>query len=477
MNKQFFFLVIGFLSALSVSSQSVNRAINSEALQLTKQLSNNLTRRNFIANNFLQTESTQNEIQQLDSIIHYDYDEEHEEWDMKTYKISIFYDKGFNDTTILQSTWDKTNNSWIIRTKEVKQYNENNMILSHEFYLVSKSGKRIEYTYNENDDLTEIKESFLNADNWQYKTRNVYSYNSKNLLQTDTLYQRFTISGMPVWHEVGITSFYYNAGESIVADTTYSRSWLNGNNFSEWKLYSRTDYETKEDARVTTSFSWNSDSNKFNPKLKELILYYNVNKDIGVLIDFKWNSGLSLWDTITMTQYQYSEDDYMISNEKLSLENSRSKVQEIFDFDYDISNNELVLPTSALDVNSKIAFHHKINTRQSMRYDYNTNENQKFRETKYYYSTINKNPSTLVKVTPQATVQIHPNPASEFIIINGSDSFSKVWFELFDINGIKVFSKAVNKCENINISNLNEGLYIYSIWDNGQKNIGKLIIK
>ncbi|WP_159519942.1 T9SS type A sorting domain-containing protein [Sunxiuqinia indica] len=479
MNKYFSFLTIGILTALSVSSQSVDWYTKLEILQRTNHIGNNPVGGNSIADNFLLTEATQNEIQRLDSIIYYSYDESSEEWDINNFKISIFYDKHFSDTLIRQSRWDETTDSWLTLVEEIKKYNENRQLLNREFYIISRSGNRTEYTYNNDNDLIEVTESYLDAGEWRYKTRNVYSYNSENVLHADTLYQRFTISGTPVWHKTGITTFYYNTEGALMADTTVARYWIREHSFSEWELFGNTviDNVVNKNTSETIIERWNRESNTFIPFKKEQTLFVDEHEDISASIDFKWNKELQLWDTTQMISYLYGNDDLIINYEKRTWGESPTKVFEVLDYDYTITNKELLLPISAINSTPAIAFHHKINSKQSFRNSLSTNEPQQFRETVFYYSAIESDLPTSLNNISNISAEIYPNPASQFIAINFPDSYHKVWLELFDLYGTKILSKAVNKSEKINISNLNCGLYIYSIWVDEQKTVGKLIIK
>ena len=73
--------------------------------------------------------------------------------------------------------------------------------------------------------------------------------------------------------------------------------------------------------------------------------------------------------------------------------------------------------------------------------------------------------------------RIYPNPAnSELIIESGMDEI--MVFELYDVCGIKTLKQEIYpSVNNINISTLPNGMYLYKIY-NGNKNIkyGTLII-
>ena len=72
--------------------------------------------------------------------------------------------------------------------------------------------------------------------------------------------------------------------------------------------------------------------------------------------------------------------------------------------------------------------------------------------------------------------RVYPNPinSGEFSISSGSNSLKTV--ELYDINGKRVLSKQVQNKEAIQINNLNSGVYILKVEENGKTTKGKLVV-
>ncbi|WP_088654916.1 T9SS type A sorting domain-containing protein [Geofilum rhodophaeum] len=418
-------------------------------------------------------------MQRLDSIIYYDYDEDTKEWSKKTFRLSIFYDHHFNDTLILQSIWDAPTSSWLHLAREMKEFDEYSRIETREFYLKSRSATRIQYVYDENDDLIETTESYLKSDEWRHTKRNAYSYSSESLLLTDTLYYRYSFSDGPVWRPIGATKFYYDSNGGALADTTYFRPWLDGDNFGEWEFFGTTmhEYSVNEHAAETTFTRWDYDLNQFRPYLKEKTVYHSNGFDIGALIDLKWNNETALWDTIKMRQYSYSKDDFMISYTKQTWGDSSSKVFELLGFDYTVNKEELLLPTSALDANPHIAFHHKVISKESFSCSLGCSEAQKFRETKYFYSPFDNGSPVALSNNPSYGVTVSPNPSEGILVVRFPFSYQDAIFKLFDLNGKALVSKSVRRDEQVNISQLPFGFYVYSLEVDSRVFVGKLLVK
>lgn len=73
--------------------------------------------------------------------------------------------------------------------------------------------------------------------------------------------------------------------------------------------------------------------------------------------------------------------------------------------------------------------------------------------------------------------KIYPNPvkSGKFSISSGSNSLKTV--KLYDINGKTILNKQVLNKEVIQINNLNSGLYILKVYENGKTASGKLVVK
>lgn len=264
-----------------------------------------------------------------------------------------------------------------------------------------------------------------------------------------------------------------------MADTTVVKYWIREQSFSDWELFGNTAIENleNENASETIVERWDSESNTFRPLTKEQTFYHNEDKDISDRIDFNWNKELQIWDTTQMISYLYGEEAFITRYEKRTWGESPTRVLEVLDSDYTIAHPELLLPTSAISAIPADAFQHKVNSKQSFRYGSSTNELQQFRETKFYYSNVERVLSASVDNTSNVSIALYPNPASAFIIVNFPHSYHEASFEVFDLNGKKLLYKTVTNREKINVSNLNHGLYIYSVSIDDRKTIGKLLIK
>jgi hypothetical protein len=81
------------------------------------------------------------------------------------------------------------------------------------------------------------------------------------------------------------------------------------------------------------------------------------------------------------------------------------------------------------------------------------------------------------KIKTQATYQIYPNPAQDFIIIKTDHNFKNGKISVYDLNGKMVMSENIEAYENkIDMNSLLSGFYIVKIASlNGESFFEKII--
>jgi len=72
-------------------------------------------------------------------------------------------------------------------------------------------------------------------------------------------------------------------------------------------------------------------------------------------------------------------------------------------------------------------------------------------------------------------IAVYPNPVTEYLNVKFSGNCSQITFELFDLQGRKIYMKEISNGERVDVKNLSGGLYFYNITTNEQKHSGKLI--
>ena len=94
----------------------------------------------------------------------------------------------------------------------------------------------------------------------------------------------------------------------------------------------------------------------------------------------------------------------------------------------------------------------------------------------YWYYTKTSSLSTN-SVEPNL-FSIYPNPTSNTLQINSSESLSNPLFELYDVKGSKILSNPFKLTEPIDVSDLQPSMYIYNVKDGSElKQSGKVLIE
>jgi len=74
-------------------------------------------------------------------------------------------------------------------------------------------------------------------------------------------------------------------------------------------------------------------------------------------------------------------------------------------------------------------------------------------------------------------INIHPNPAREFIEFDLTNITFSAKVEFFDVEGNKVLEQKLSENKQISVSNLPKGLYMYKLSNSGNIHTGKVIVK
>ncbi|SHJ63445.1 Por secretion system C-terminal sorting domain-containing protein [Reichenbachiella agariperforans] len=397
----------------------------------------------------------------LDSIISYSKNELTGEWDKKSFKESFLYNN-YRDTVVEKSRWDNVDNEWKIVVKETKRYNELNKIICYENHLISKSKKRIDYAYTDKGDLAEIINSkwLIDSEEWLQIEKTTKYYNSNGLLQVDTSYTKYTDSDEWVLRDRKV--YNYDEEGNILADTTYIKQ----KNAQDWEKFGTTQYEYDLGHLKKMVFArWNNESAQYIPTTKEETVYETNNWNVLEISEYKWDRTNNDWIMEVKHIYGLDSHNFLNSITNIYFDNDTTSKKNVFSFDFSIAKDEITLPSS---YSNFVAFHHKITSNE-----YFSNELEKYREAKFYYSEDVL--LAIIDKTPQGVLTVYPNPAKESLFVNFPNKCNQALFELYDIRGEKIISLSTNKGEEIKINELGQGLYIYSIICEQNRSTGKLI--
>ncbi len=282
-----------------------------------------------------------------------------------------------------------------------------------------------------------------------------YTYNT-NLLPIQEIYSEYYDEQ---WNALNKTEYFYNSTNAIDSVWYYVTSddiWINEAKYIY--EYDDEDYDT-----ISFGFEWNVETSNWDD-LNRVQLKYD---DLGRIIDYlsygQYLNGQFL--PSTRTSYTYNDGNNKISEYSYEWDTTNLQWVEfitndwVFDESYTMS--EIVIPRHPGFSN----YYYKI-----LSYEKLDQENI-YKRTEYYYS--NGEFENNVDFDIQVSKLVYPNPASNTIFIEfESDSYV---LEVYDQYGKELINIDVNSSEEIDVSFLKQGVYIYKINISGKVYKGKFV--
>ena len=75
----------------------------------------------------------------------------------------------------------------------------------------------------------------------------------------------------------------------------------------------------------------------------------------------------------------------------------------------------------------------------------------------------------------ESIVKIFPNPTSDYLNFSLQGNSNSNNFELYDINGRKVMASTIRSGEQLNMSHLTEGIYLYNVNIDVNRQSGEIV--
>jgi hypothetical protein len=233
-----------------------------------------------------------------------------------------------------------------------------------------------------------------------------------------------------------------------------------------WSFGDKYEYTYDENGNQTLyiGYIWSSESQSFLPGEKYEYTFDDNGKITSTIGSSNWDTGKQhfvtrykrLWTWINYSNGEILIDSYDISfwYDELGIYKPGSKSQYYTSLD---DENEL----------------HRTGTK----YVYDTNFNTWNDSGDIFLKYIKEYSLSTNSVEPNL-FSIYPNPTSNKLLINSSESLSNPVFELYDVKGSKILSNPFKLTEPIDVSDLQPSMYIYNIKDGSEvKQSGKVLIE
>ena len=387
--------------------------------------------------------------QKLDSLVEFNFNETTQAWDKKFTKDAYLYDNNFNETLYVYSSWSDDDNAWKELGKEISNYDAHGNLTDYIEYVWGVNEQmnpfvKETYSYNNKNELIEnVYHAWKNSLNdWAFVEKTVYSYDDKGKRLSDSIYYKY--SGSEKWVLSKKVDYQYLNDELL--HYIYKSEW--DKNTKEW---------------INTEKTW--------------YLYGNIDWLLYTITDYKWDNTNAEWKRYKVSGYSYDDNGevnyYTETTRDLTL-GKYSSNSEKYNFDYNMSFDELVLPY-VLKNYHQIYFHHKVINKQLRIRDFEANTWNQYRDIKYYYSPAEK--PTVLEEVKQEKINVYPNPAIDRITIQNLNTRQQSTFKLYNNQGVKVMTSALSSNGNINLSGLKAGVYYYQVVCENKVQNGKLMIE
>ena len=164
-------------------------------------------------------------------------------------------------------------------------------------------------------------------------------------------------------------------------------------------------------------------------------------------------------------------ESYYFMNGNTNTFVASGKYEYTYDLSYNLSN--LILPPVSWLVpdNSNKIINKPLGYVSFYWDEVSNNWNNNSRSTFYYSDqTINS-----VEQINRNISKIYPNPVKSLLSFSFSENVDNVTFELFDIQGRKIMTKVIKNDDQVNMQELNDGIYFYRLINANKIQTGKLV--
>ncbi|MBK6835876.1 MAG: T9SS type A sorting domain-containing protein [Bacteroidetes bacterium] len=470
-------------------------------LQLDSSISENINADSSLYTHSQKKEFTYDTYGNINEETNYDWDEINNLWVKTTKKIHFYF-----STDSLRSEenyeWDNNTLNWVPKNKHIYSYYINGAVDSNLFYTFNSTsllwvGSNADiFVYDANDNVTNYNRQRWDtiSNLWINEFKYEFSYNANNDRTQNLTYTWDIITDH--W----INSYKIVNTYDLTPNLTLIKGYVWDINLSQWQDDQKIalTYDANNNCTVDTSYTWNLGSSSWN--LNELNNYaYDLSNNLTESTNSSWNTALLIWNSQNKYEYTYdlnnnkTTDVFSFWNGttwelffKTSFFNySNSVAAETANYTWDanisqwkpidkgtlnhnvsVSYTDIILPFYF----EEDLFHHQLNTSQSYGWENNSSTYALNEVITYYYS----NTSIGIKETQIVdNIVAFPNPTTDLVNFKLPKEETNYTIDVFNCAGAKLLS--VNNLNKISVSDLNSGLYIYTITSKNNVYKGKFI--
>ncbi len=413
-------------------------------------------------------------------------------WESRT-----FYDASGNDTLIQEGdnykvvkTWESNNCTssmsyayndstgiWEKTYKTDMEFDSDGNILTSSSYSWSnetgdwmQTGQQ-EYSYDAQGHQTLRVNYYYNADTktWSCSNRQEWAFDTHGNEIIHIYYGRYYPS--MIFGPQQKVNRIFDTKNQLIEEAEYS--WNTENN--QWIPSYKTTQIFDANGHVTESLylNWDSDNNQWIPDSKTQFSF-DVNGHEILRQMSGYDTSTSSWSEYNRTEQKYEADGDILESLSLSAKDSSgqytSKYKHEFLYNNSFYNSEVAIPNEwygLVPVHMMLGY-------VTNKWDQSSGTWTKFQSYDYWYSDFKG--SSSINEAPLASIRVFPNPVSDVLFVESDQSREPMLFEMSDITGRQVISKTLIGAQNqVQLSELPGGLYLYRIESNGKSYFGKVV--
>ena len=382
-----------------------------------------------------------------------------------------------SETEVTKSESNTGAGEWVYTFKGENTYDANDNTLSQAWFMWDlllnawAGTTQFVYTYNEDDNRTSYAFLFWNADSsrWENWQIDIYSYDDGgNHVKTVSSNWDFLNE---IWVEMTMSDYTFNSNGNRTSTDTYKKDLMS----DEWML-SYMEIRTYNDKNSLTSSiesAWNEDSAKLIVQNKRLVTYDangSMTSDAYYGLDFLTNILIGWW------RVDYTRDDdgnVLTFTDFLWMVALNDWVPDSrleYTYDYDFTGFDILAPFYMWAmITSYIEYEYQDPVLKS------SEEWVRIDEFIYHYSDLEVGVS--VDDLSGGELSIYPNPATEYIQVEGDLGAHATRILMYNVSGKIVMNQVLDNGGRIPVSHLSEGIYVIRLVQGDKVKTAKVMIE